>query len=335
MRCLVTGGNGFLGSAIVRMLCARGDKVSVYCRSDAEHVAPFAARIIRGDIRDAAAVRSACDGADVVYHVAALTGIWGPKRDFFSINVEGTRNVIAACRAMGVGKLVYTSSPSVVFGREALCGVDESTPYPKRYLASYPESKAAAERMVLEANDRTLATVALRPHLIWGPGDPHLIPRVVERARRRKLMQVGDGTNLVDITYIDNAAEAQVLAAAALSPGSACAGRPYFVSQGEPVVLWKWLDGILKAIGVAPVNRRIPARLGYAVGGIFEALYALFRMKEEPRMTRFLACQLAKSHYFDISAARRDFGYEPRVSTTDGVNALIDWLRHPASIAIG
>lgn len=326
MKCLVTGGNGFLGSSIVRMLHARGDEVSVLCRTSYENIAPYVTSVHQADLRIAPAVRKACEGMDVVFHVAALTGIWGPEREFHSINVEGTRNVIEACRANGVPNLVYTSSPSVVFGRDELRGVDESHPYPRRYLASYPRTKAAAERMVLEANDSSLATVALRPHLIWGPGDPHLIPRVIQRSRAGKLVQVGDGTNLVDITYIDNAAEAHLLASDELRPGATCAGRAFFISQGEPVSLWPWLNRILSAVGAPPVTRQLSFSTAYPIGAVMEAAYGLVGARGEPRMTRFLACQLAKSHYFDIGAAKRCLGYHPRVSTDAGVERLIAWL---------
>ena len=323
MKALVTGGNGFLGSAIVRMLRARGDEVAALCRSSYEHIAPYVSRVFQGDLRDAGAVRAACAGVDVVFHVAALAGIWGPRREYFSINVDGTRNVIEACRANGVPRLVYTSSPSAVFGREELCGVDETQQYPARYLATYPETKAAAERLVLAANNDSLATVALRPHLIWGPGDPHLIPRVIQRAREGKLVQVGDGKNLVDITYIDNAAQAHLLAADALRPNSPCAGRAFFISQGDPVMLWPWLNQILAAVGAPAVVRRISFSAAYHVGAMLEAAYHMVGARSEPRMTRFLACQLAKSHYFNIAAARRELGYEPRISTQEGLKRFI------------
>lgn len=331
MRALVTGGNGFLGSAIVRQLHARGDEVSILCRSDSSNVSNLVANVSKADIRDAQAVQRACKGIDVVFHVAALTGIWGPKRDYTSINIGGTKNVIGACVKAKVNKLVYTSSPSVVFGTKELCGVSEAQAYPSRYLAEYPKSKAEAERQVLDSNHSSLATVALRPHLIWGPGDTNLIPRVIDRARRKKLIQVGDGQNLVDLTYIDNAAEAHLLAAEALAPGSACAGKAYFISQGEPVALWPWIDQLLSAIGAPRVTRKISFATAWSLGLTFEAAYSVFRIRKEPLMTRFLANQLGKSHYFDISAAARDFAYKPRVSLEEGMNRLVVWLqRFPA-----
>ena len=323
MNALVTGGGGFLGSAIVRMLHERGDEVSVLGRGLYPHLAAYIKRAFQADIRLAPAVARACEGMDIVFHLAALAGIWGRRRDFWSINVEGTRNVIEACRANGVPRLVYTSSPSVVFGRDDLCGVDESTPYPPRYLAAYPETKAAAEKMIMAANSASLATVALRPHLIFGPDDPHLIPRVIARARAGRLRQVGDGRNLVDVTYIDNAARAHVQAADALGPGSRCAGKAYFISQGKPVELWPWLNDLLEGVGAPVVTRAVSFDKAYWVGAAFELMYRTLGIIREPPMTRFLASQLAKSHYFNISAARRDFGYNPAVSTGEGVKRLV------------
>jgi nucleoside-diphosphate-sugar epimerase len=323
MRALVTGGGGFLGTRIVEMLHERGDDVVALGRNRYPHLERAGIRTIKADLRDASAILNACEGIDTVFHAGAMAGIWGKKRTFWEINVDGTRNVLDACLARGVGKLVYTSTPSVVFGEDALSGVDESQPYPARYLAHYPETKAVAERMVLAANCPELAAVALRPHLIWGPGDPHLIPRVIARARAGKLMRVGDGRNLADITYIDNAADAHVLAAAALSHQSPCAGRAYFISQGEPVELWPWLNSILEAVGIAPVRRSISYNVAHIIGAIAEFVYGTLRIAAEPRMTRFLAAQLAKDHYFNIDAAKRDLAYVPRISTAEGLERLL------------
>lgn len=329
MKALVTGGGGFLGSTIARMLHARGHEVVALGRGRYPRLEAEGIRTIQADIADGPAVRRACRGADVVFHVAALPAIWGPKADFWRTNVVGTRNVIAACRAEGVTRLVHTSTPSVVFGKRPLCGVDESQPYPRRFLAEYPRTKAVAEQEVLAANSGDLATVALRPHLIWGPGDPHLIPRIVERAERGQLRVVGREENLVDITYIDNAASAHVAACDRLSPGAPCSGRAFFISQGEPVRLWSWLRSLLAQIGAPPPRRPVPLASAYAVGAIMEAIFRLTGRAGEPPMTRFLALQLAHSHYFDVSAARELLGYEPAVSTEEGLSRLVRWLKHP------
>lgn len=322
MNALVTGGGGFLGGAIARLLRRQGAHVTILGRRDYPQAAAIGIDAIKADLTDHAAIRAACRGRDVVFHAAALAGIWGRREVFRRTNIDGTRNVIQACRAERVPKLVYTSSPSVVFGDRDLTGVDESQPYPKRYLADYPATKAEAEQMVLAANDAALATVALRPHLIWGPGDPHLIPRAIARARAGRLARVGDGTNRVDITYIDNAAEAHVAAAAALAPGARCAGRAYFISQGEPVVLWDWLAEVFRRTNTPPVTRRISFRAAYALGAAMETTWRALRLNSEPLMTRFLATQLAQSHWFDIRAARRDFDYAPRVSMAEGLDVL-------------
>ena len=324
MRCLVTGGGGFLGGRIVEMLCDRGHDVTALGRGDYPRLHRLGIRLVRGDIRDATAVREACRGIDIVFHVAGITGIWGRQSEFWTINVDGTKNVLDACRACGVPKLVYTSSPSVVSGKEPLRGVDESQTYPRKFIGAYSQTKAAAERLVLAANGPQLSPVAIRPHLVFGPGDPNLFPRIVTRAKAGTLRQVGDGQNLVDVTYIDNAADAHLLAAQLLAPGSPCAGKPYFISQGSPVALWPWLNEVLPRLGAPPVLRSISYRKAHAAGAILEAAYSLLRIHREPLMTRFLALQLGKDHYFDISAARRDLGYAPRVSLGEAVGRTVE-----------
>jgi nucleoside-diphosphate-sugar epimerase len=322
MRALVTGGGGFLGGAIVRQLRARGDTVRSFSRRTYLHLDAAGVEQRVADLSNADTVAGAAAGCDVVFHVAAKAGIWGPADEFFRANVVGTRNVLAACRQHGVRRLVFTSTPSVIGSGRDIEGDNESLPYPNSYIAEYPRTKARAEIEVLEANGPELATVALRPHLIWGPGDPHLVPRLVARARAGRLRQVGDGKNTVDVTYIDNAAAAHLLAADRLAPGSPIAGRPYFISQGEPVPLWPFINQILELAGLQPVTRRIPARVAYAVGAVLEAVYGLFGIRSEPPMTRFVAQQLSASHWFDITAARRDLGYEPAVSTEEGLRRL-------------
>ncbi len=322
MHALVTGGGGFLGSGIVCALLEGGDDVSIIGRGRYPHL-PSPVKILRGDIRDFDFVNKSLKNVDTIFHTAAIPGIWGPAKDFFSINVQGTENIIKACRNNLVRKLVFTSSPSVVFGHSSLEGVNESTPYPEKYLCEYPRTKAIAEKLVLKANDAHLLTVAIRPHLIWGPGDPHLVPRLLEKARKNKLMKVGEGKNQVDIIYIDNAVSAHLKACEALVPNGNVAGKAYFVSDGEPIVLWEWIDQILNRVGRPNVSRKISYEKALKLGAILERVYGFFRIKNEPPMTRFLASQLATSHYFDISRAKRDFGYQPLVSHEEGMNRLI------------
>ncbi|MFO0929911.1 MAG: NAD-dependent epimerase/dehydratase family protein [Gemmataceae bacterium] len=204
--------------------------------------------------------------------------------------------------------------------------VDESVPYPTHYEAHYPRTKADAERRVLAANGPDLATVALRPHLIWGPGDNHLVPRILARARAGRLRRIGRGDKRIDSVYIDNAADAHLLAADRLAPGSPVAGKVYFVSNGEPIPTWDLVNRILAAANLPPVTRSVPAPLAYAVGGLLETVYGCLWPDAEPPMTRFVARELATAHWFDLTAARRDLGYAPRVSIDEGLRRLADWL---------
>ncbi len=327
MRALVTGGGGFLGRYVVEQLLARGDEVTVFARGAYPDLGEMGAHPIRGDLRDAAAVAEACRGMDVVFHVAAKAGLWGPWEDFYAVNVVGTENVVAACRANDVPRLVYTSSPSVVFDGTSQEGVDESYPYPESYESFYPQTKAMGERRVLAANGPDLLTTSLRPHLIWGPRDPHLLPGLLARARAGQLVQVGDGTNRVDLTYVEDAAWAHLLAADALAPGSPAAGSTYFISQDAPVNLWSWVERLLEELGLPPVRRRIPLAAARAGGAALEAAYKLLPFRGEPRLTRFLASELAQSHYYDISRAKEELGYVPCYTMEGALHATVAYLK--------
>jgi nucleoside-diphosphate-sugar epimerase len=330
VKALVTGGGGFLGKAVVRLLVARGDEVRSFARGDYPGLRELGVNVLQGDLADADALAAAARGCDVVFHVAAKAGVWGGYDDYWRANVTGTENVLAACRRHGIGRLVFTSSPSVVFGGRDIEGGDESLPYPERYAAIYPETKARAERLVLAANDATLATVALRPHLIWGPEDNHLVPRIVARGKAGKLRRIGSRPCPVDSVYIDNAARAHLLAADRLAPGAPPAGKAYFITNGEPLPLWELVNRILAAAGVPPVTRTVPPAAALAAGWLLEKVYGLLRLPGEPPMTRFLAHELSTAHWFDISAARRDLGYTPEVSLAVGLVRLEQWLRSGA-----
>lgn len=328
MKVLVTGGGGFLGGAIVRLLCERGDEVCSFSRAEHPQLTVLGVQQFRGDLADPEAVAKAARGCELVFHVAAKAGVWGSYRDFHRANVVGTENVIAACRSNHIGRLVHTSSPSVVFAGSDVEGGDETLPYPPRYEAHYPATKAKAERLALAANSGELAVTALRPHLIWGPGDNHLVPRIVARARAGRLCRIGADPKLVDTVYIDNAAQAHLLAADRLFPGGSVAGKCYFISNGEPLPLWEMVDRILAAADLPPVTRTISPQLAVALGGLCEGVWGLLRLNGEPPMTRFVAHELASAHWFDIGAARRDFGYHPQVSIDDGLLRLRQWLQH-------
>lgn len=322
MKALVTGGGGFLGSAIVRRLVQRGATVRSFSRGSYPELSALGVEVYQGDIADVMSVSQAAAGCDILFHVAAKAGLGGRYRDYYRTNVQGTESVLAACRRHGIRRLVYTSSPSVVFDGRDMEGVDEAVPYSRHFEAHYPRTKAIAEQMVLQANGPDLATVALRPHLIWGPGDNHLLPRLLARARAGRLRRIGRPIKLIDAVYIDNAADAHLLAADRLSPGAPIAGRAYFITQGEPLPLWDLVNRILAAAHVPPVERSIPYPLAYTAAWLLEGLYALLPLGEEPPLTRFLVRELATAHWFNIDAARRDLSYEPKVSTEVGLRRL-------------
>lgn len=325
---LVTGGTGFLGRKIVERLLEQGRTVTVFSRRTARDLAVRGVRFVRASLADPVAVEEACHGVETVFHVASKVGVWGRYDDFFMSNVVGTRAVIAACRRQGVERLIYTSTPSVVYNGGDLAGVDESAPVTTRCPSPYPLTKAMAETEILDANSSALRTIALRPHLIWGVNDPNLIPRVIGSARRGKLRIVGSGRNRVDMVHIENAVDAHLAAESALADNAAAAaGKPYFITNGEPILLWQWINRVLHGVGEKPVSRRISLRSATAIGAVCEAAWRCLPLRGDPPMTRFVAAELAKDHWFDIAAARRDLGYVPRVTMDAGTAQLIIWLK--------
>jgi nucleoside-diphosphate-sugar epimerase len=338
----VTGASGFIGGRLVERLLALGRPVRVLARRPLPHLAARGVEVVAGDLLDAAALARGCAGAGTVFHVAGRVGIWGSAQEFHHVNVDGTQAVLAAARTAGVPRFIYTSSPSVVYTGGDLAGVDESAPLCAAAPCAYPTSKAAAERAVLAANGPGFATVALRPHLVWGPGDRHLVPRIVALARRGRLRIVGAGRNRVDLTHIANVIAAQLLAESTLCP-DIChvlrdkppGGRAYFITNGEPVVLWDWINGLLSALGIPPVTKHVSLRAAAVVGAGCEALWRLLPLRGEPPMTRFAAKELATDHWFRIDAARRDLGYHPDVSMAAGTADLVALLRSGQKTAGG
>jgi 2-alkyl-3-oxoalkanoate reductase len=320
---LITGAGGFLGAEIAKQALGRGMRVKGIARGRYPHMEELGVEMTRGDITNPTALEEAIEGCEAVFHVAAKAGAWGSYTSYYQSNVQGTQRVIDACRSAGVGKLIFTSSPSVVHSGGDIEGGDESLPYSEHFLASYPKTKAASERLALEANDTTLAVTALRPHLIWGPGDRHLIPRLLDRADRGKLRHLTPH-KLVDSIYIEDAGRAHLNAYDALEVGAECAGRAYFISQGEPWPIEALINGILEAHHRAPVHRRLNPKLAYYIGALLESLYRIFRIQREPMMTRFIADQLSTAHWFDITAAQRDLSYKPQRS----INEALEALRH-------
>jgi nucleoside-diphosphate-sugar epimerase len=332
MRILVTGGGGFLGTHIIKELLKNPRYiVTNFSRHNYSHLEEIGVPTIRGDLTNSADVEKALlQGFDAIFHVAALAGVWGRYQDFYNINYLGTKNLIEAAEAQGVQRFIYTSTPSVVFGRDDLLGVDEECPYPKEFLTPYAETKSMAEKLVLQKNNsKTFLTCALRPHLIWGPGDPHLFPRVIQKGKEGKLRIVGDGENLVDIIYVENAAMAHVQAFEHLAPSSRVCGEAYFVGQERPVKLWDFINQILGYVKIEPVMKAIDVTTAYRLGWFFEKVFkAAGIQKPEPPMTRFVALNLGKSHYFSHAKAKRDFGYSPRVSIEEGLKRTFALREH-------
>ena len=324
MKILVTGGGGFLGQALCRGLRARGHEVVSFNRGRYHALDALGVAQVQGDLAQRDAVIAAAAGCAAVFHNAAKAGAWGSYHSYHLANVVGTDNVLAACRAHGIGKLVYTSTPSVTHRatHPVEGGTADRVPYGEHLKAPYAATKLIAEKTVLAANDAALATVALRPRLIWGVGDNQLLPRLVERAKTGRLAFVGDGNNRVDSTYVDNAAQAHLDAFEHLVPGAACAGRAYFISNGEPRTMRETLNGLLGAVGAPLVHRTIPFGVAYAAGAVCEGLWHALPLQGEPPMTRFLAEQLATTHWYDMAPARRDFGYVPKVTFDQGLARL-------------
>ena len=327
MRVLVTGCGGYLGSEIVRQLLRRGDTVIGVSRGEYPDLVDQGMQHTRGDLIDGEFTSRTIRGVDSVVHTAAVAGVWGPWKHFYRTNTVATENVVAACQSAGIHSLVFTSSPSVTFDGGNQSGIDETAPYARRWMCHYPHSKALAERAVLAAHRSDgLHTVALRPHLIWGENDPHILPRLIERARAGKLRIIGRSTNLIDNVHVTNAAAAHLDAIDTLHADSSRArpagGRAYFISQGTPVNCWDWIARLCRIAGVAPPTKRIGYAAAYAVGASLEAMYRVSGRRTEPPMTRFVAAQMARDHYFDISAARKRLGYHVRVSTSDGLAEL-------------
>jgi len=321
MKILVTGGGGFLGQAVIRQLLARGDRVVTLNRSAYPELAALGVDCRQGDIVDHDAVMAAAESCEAIIHVAAKAGPGLHAPDFERPNVTGTENVLAACALHGIGLLVYTSSPSVVHVGGDIENGDESLPYADHFQAPYPETKARAERMVLAANSDTLKTCALRPHLIWGPGDNQLLPRLIEKNRAGRL-RLPNPDKRIDTVYIDNAAQAHVLALDNLAGAATAGGKPYFISNGEPIANGEIIARLLEAAGETPKIRTVAPGLAMTIAGGVEGLWRFTRRRSDPPLSRFVVEHLATAHWYDLSAARRDLGYVPTVSIDEGLERL-------------
>lgn len=327
-RILVTGYGGFLGAAICQQLIQDGYQVRGLARGIYPKLANLGVECIQGSITDPQSVSASLQNVDAVIHTAAIAGVWGKASDYQSINVDATDLLLRGSQSIGIRAFVYTSSPSVTFDGQPQSGINEHVPYPTKWLCDYPRTKAIAEQWVLAANNPTsFATCSLRPHLIWGVGDPHLIPRVIERCRAGRLRRVGSGQNLIDTVHVDHAAQAHVLALKKMLAGDPNAsGRAYFITDGHPVRCWDWITTILDCAGLKPPSRSISLQSAYRIGRVLETLYGWIGKTQEPPMTRFVALQLGVDHYFDISAAQDRLGYAPNLNRQVKIEEMRRWL---------
>ncbi|HPF03349.1 MAG TPA: NAD-dependent epimerase/dehydratase family protein [Bacteroidales bacterium] len=321
MKVLVTGGGGFVGLSLVRRLVENAYEVSTFSRNEYPEHQKLGVKIFRGDLCNSGDIENACKGIEAVFHTAAKVGIWGRYSDFYRTNVTGTENVINACMKQGVKYLIYTSSASVVFNGSDLEGVEESREYPEKHsLNNYTSTKAEAERQVLRANSEKLKTIALRPHLIWGPGDTQLIPKIIHRAKIGKMKKPGRKDFLVDTTFIENYTDAEILSLEKMEKLPEVCGKAYFITNGEPVKAWDFLNSIIRSAGYKPVEETVPKMIALAFAWVLEQIHMIFHLEKEPFITRFLIKELTAHHWFDISAARNLLDYSPRISMKQGMD---------------
>lgn len=330
MKIVVTGGLGFVGHSLVRNLLLEGHEVHVLGRT----INPPKDKLVNGlhyhshDLSQKKIAAPWFKGTDTVFHVAAKAGVGGRYETYRQANLIATEYLLKACQEFGVSKLIYTSTPSVAFSTEPIRGGDESLPYSREVFSPYASTKALAEQAVLAAhNPSSMRTIALRPHLIWGEGDPHLLPRVISRHRAGKLKIVGEGKNMVDLTHLDNVVHAHLCAFRSMVSRDDLGGNAYFIGQNEPVALWKWLNEIFSALGLPILESSVSFKSAYRIGSVIEKIWNLFHLTNDPPMTRFVASQLAHDHWFSTSAAKRDLGYRPVINMAEAMQKTLPWLK--------
>lgn len=332
---LVTGGAGFVGQALVDALKRRGDRVIV--------VEPFAepfrddVQFERVDIRDTERLTALCRGVSTVFHNASLVHTKHNREDdVWSVNLGGTRSVLRACWEARVPKLVYVSTASAVYEGEDIERGDESLPYARKSQAPYADSKIAAERELLAANgERGVLTCAIRPHVVFGPGDRRFIPAVLQKARAGKLrLSVGlRNRKLSDFTYVDNLVDALLRADERLVPGSPVAGQAYFVTNGEPLPFFEFVSRVLKEMDLPPIVGAVPYPIAYGAAAVKELIDTLRggTLHAEDGMSRFAVRYMVRHHYFDIAKARRDLGYEPKIQLDEAIRLTCASLRRQSA----
>jgi nucleoside-diphosphate-sugar epimerase len=322
MKALVTGATGFLGKVLAQRLKNRGDEVTVFGRNP-EILARLQGegmRPVRADLTDSAAVRAACLGQDVVFHAGALSSAWGRAQDFYLSNVVGTQNVIAGCEAQNVKRLVHVSTPSIYFRFESLLDVREDALLPKQPANEYVRSKLLAEAEIDRAFARGLAVITIRPRAIFGEGDNAILPRLIDRIRQGRLRIIGNGKNITDLTYVDNVVDALLLSAESPAP---TLGQKYNITNGEPQLLWPLIQKLSASLGYEFPRRHLPYPLALGLAGLLESVCRLLPGQPEPLLTRYMVGVLAKSTTLNISSAKRELGYSPRISMAEGLQRFL------------
>lgn len=325
MKVLVTGTGSLLLGGIASELVRRGDEVVCLQRRPAAFLGHQNAREVLADISDVDAVALGAQGCDAIIHGAARVGVVGSQKEFYDTNVSGTKNTISAAEQNHISRLVFVSTPSVAHTGDSLIGAPAGEAEIGRSRSYYAESKAVAERLVLNARNDHLAVVAIRPHLVWGPGDTQLVGRIVDRAASGRLAVIGTGNALVDSTYIDNAVNAHIAALDALHIGSACDGKAYVISNGEPRTVNELMRSMCESAGVPFEPRHLSLALGVRLGSLIERLWPLMRSSEPP-LTRFIAEQLGTAHWFDQRAVQNDLQWAPNVTIDEGFKRLTQWF---------
>jgi nucleoside-diphosphate-sugar epimerase len=331
MKIIITGGRGFVGKAICEKFRNSTHQIHTIGRSSNFVKSDFPSNCVHHflDLAKDPLPKSIFEKTDLVFHVAAKAGVWGKYNDFYSSNVIATQNLISCCKTYHIPKLIYTSTPSVVFSGQPIRNGNESLEYGNTGLSLYAETKKIAEKEILLTHHSTnIQTIALRPHLIWGENDPHLLPRVVKLHKKGKLRQVGNGKNMVDLTHVENVAHAHICAMEAMVKNPSLGGKAYFIGQSEPVELWKWLNQIFIKLNLPEISKKISFQNAFLLGGMMEKFWKFLYLKGEPPMTRFVASQLAHDHWFSNDMANQDLGYEPITSMNESLDNCIDWLRN-------
>ena len=325
MKVLVTGGTGFLGGALVRRLHGMGWDVTALGRNAAKlaQLEGEGIRVLQHDLKNTAALVAACKDREIVFHCAALPAPWGNFEAFYQANVIGTRNVVRGCEEYKVKRLVYVSTPSIYFGYSSRVNVKENDALP-RPVSNYAATKILAEQELDKAFARGLATIAIRPRAIFGPGDSVIFPRLIPRLRSGRLPILGDGENVVDLTYIENVVDALLLCVD--SPASTL-GKKYNISNGEPVKVWKLIERICVELNLQPPERKISYSMANAAATALELLYTFIPTHPEPPLTRITVSMLANSTTLDISAAKNELGYQPNVSVDEGFDLFMKWWK--------